>query len=159
MKGKTVKKAIALVLALMFIFGCLGTASAKHYEDNSADSTNDSMSTASIASAITLTVNGVSYLIPGGAISTVGYGYNNAYTYVYYCQLACNKMYYAFGDSIVLSCNSYCGTVDGAFGPNTYNGIKGFQYWNNHRMAGWPQLVEDGVCGDATWTRLAALCA
>lgn len=116
------------------------------------------MRAVSVARAIALTVNGVTYSIPGGATSTVGTGYNNAYTYVYYCQLACNWLYDYHLDSIALPCYSYCGTVDGAFGPNTHNGIKGFQYWNNHRMAGWPQIAEDGICGDATWTRLASQC-
>ncbi len=146
-----------------FIFGFFGLIMAVALISTTAlavsneQTCDDSMSTASLSSGTNLKVNGVTYFIPGGATSTVGYGYNNAYTYVYDCQLACNWMYNYHKDS-ALPCGSYCGVVDGSFGSNTYNGIIGFQNWNNTRMSGWPQLAEDGICGDSTWTRLAALC-
>lgn len=152
------KRIISGMFAMIMLVALFSnTALAQNYEDTSTGYANASTSAASVSESITLTVNGIDYAIPGGATSTVGYGYNNNYTYVYLCQVACNWMYNATWDSM-FPCYSDCGVVDGAFGPNTYSGILGFQKYNNTRMAGWPRLTEDGICGDGTWTRLADLC-
>lgn len=146
-----------LAVAMMITLLCT-TAFAQNKGDNGEDFTHSIMSAASISGAISVTIDGVAYSIPGGATSTVGYGYKNEYKYVLYCQKACNKVSKIYENDYI-TCPSYCGVPDGIFGPNTYDGILGFQMYVNLRaiVCSWPELAEDGVCGDNTWKMLAEL--
>lgn len=116
--------------------------------------------TASVTAAISLTVKGITHSIPGGAVSTVGYTYQNDSTYVKICQQACNRTVEIHENDIIGWNKCYCGKPDGIFGEQTYSGILGFQETNNlfRLLEGWPELVEDGVCGDSTWKQLAVIC-
>lgn len=153
------KRIISGMLAMLMLVALFSTTASAYYsEDTSTDYVNAGMSRATGKSLVTVVINGKRYSIPGGAESTVGYGYNNAYTYVYCCQAVCNDIYDFYKDNII-PWGCYCGKADGIFGPNTYDGILGFQKSNNlfHISGGWAELAEDGICGDGTWKRLAAM--
>ena len=149
----SVLSAFAVVLSLLCV-----TALAAYSSEPSPKSSTGSMSAATANNSITVTVDGTGYYVCGGAESTVGYGYANNYDYVYICQLACNNIYDIYANDII-TCPSYCGTVDGIFGQNTYNGILGLQRYSNltRLVDPWPELAEDGICGDNTWARIADL--
>lgn len=153
------KQIIAKVLALFMTVALFSTTALAFNDEIACNSINTGVSTASVKAAISLTVNGVTYSIPGGAASTVGYGYKNDSTYVYRCQLAINKLYFDHLDDTIQWTPCNCGNPDGIFGPKTHDGILGFQRTNNFLgfSSGWPELAEDGVCGDSTWKQLAFL--
>lgn len=69
----------------------------------------------------------------------VGYGYTNNKTAVKMLQIMLNEYNEFFGNTGFL-------TVDGLFGPATYNAIKGFQ-----KKVG---LSVDGIAGTNTWRSL-----
>lgn len=155
------KRIIAKMLAVVMTVALFSTTTLAYNDKGAYTGIGDTgVGTASIAAAISLTIDGTTYSIPGGAVSTVGYTYQNNYTYVKICQQACNQLVKIHEDDIIGWNNCYCGEVDGIFGEKTYNGILGFQETNNlfRLVAGWPKLVEDGVCGDNTWKQLAVIC-
>lgn len=149
------------MFALLMTFALL-SSTALAYNDKDVPvnvrDTERSTGIASVAATISLTINGVTYSIPGGSSCMVGDNCTNNSTYVRYCQMACNRIDDLHkNDTISWSCS--CGTVDGVFGPNTRKGIKMFQQGNNLRSipTGWPILLEDGICGDNTWKQLAVV--
>ena len=150
----SIMAALIIVLSLLCV-----TASAAYISKPSNSSNKGSMSAASVNSSIIVTINGNGYYVAGGAESTVGYGYENDYDYVYICQLACNRMYEMTANNYI-PCQTDVGTVDGIFGPKTYNGIYNFQRYSNmlRYVDPWPELTVDGICGDNTWERFADMC-
>lgn len=147
-----------IAVAMMVVVLC-STALAKSEDVSTYDFSSTSVGAAIVSEEITIMIDGVAYSVPGGAASTVGYGYENDPEYVFTCQYACNTIAEIYENDII-PCPSYCGTEDGIFGPKTYDGILQLQRYTNlsRYVTGWPELVEDGVCGDNTWKQIARMC-